>query len=189
MRKLHFITLAFTAVAFLAACSNNSTPAPIYDIVSAATLKAGEPIPAPTGPVILTVNGKISQKNVGDNLELDMATLEKMGLVKFDATDPFDKTKKVLTGVLVTQFLTMVGAAPEATSLHMIATDDYAADFNIVDTKKWPVLLATQADGNYLPLEKGGPTVLVFPFDDFPEIDHSVYDSQSVWSIETITVN
>lgn len=191
MKKTKKFMTAFLLMSlFLAGCgSNNSGPAAvIYETVSEPTLNPGDSIPAPTGKVILTVDGKISQKNAGDKLELDMATLESMGLVKFDATDPFDEIKKVVTGVLVTQFLKIVGAASDATTLHMVATDDYAVDFNIVDTEKWPVLIATQYDGSYVPLDKGGPTILVFPFDDFPEIDHSIYDSQSIWSIETITV-
>lgn len=191
MKTLQKFTAAFLLISLLltgCGSSNNDPAAVIYETVSEPAFNPGDPIPAPTGKVILTVDGKISQKNAGDKLELDMATLESMGLVKFDATDPFDEIKKVVTGVLVTQFLKMVGAAPDATSLHMTATDDYAVDFNIVDAGKWPVLIATQYDGSYVTLDKGGPTILVFPFDDFPEIDHSIYDSQSIWSIETITV-
>ena len=191
MKTPQKFTVAFLLISLLlAGCgSSNSGPAAvIYETVSKPTLNPGDPIPAPTGEVVLTVDGKISQKNAGDKLELDMATLESMGLVKFDVTDPFDKTKKVFSGVLISQFLKVVGAAPEATSLHLVATDDYAVDYVMADNQKWPVLIATQLEGSPIPLDKGGPIILVFPFDDFAELDHSVYDSLWIWALTTITV-
>jgi hypothetical protein len=58
----------------------------------------------------------------------------------------------------------------------------------MADVEKWPVLFALQADEAYIPLNDGGPAIIVFPFDDYSEIDHFTYDPKWVWSMTEITV-
>ena len=171
----------------VASCGQQAAPA-IYETVSEGTLKAGDTIPAPTGEVVLTVDGKISQTNVGNALQFDMATLEKIGVVQYDVDDPFVKENITYSGVLVSELLKVVGAAPDATTLTLLALDDYSTDMKISDAEKWPVLVATQANGAYMPVDKNGPLISVFPFNDFPELDHLTYDALWVWSLAGITV-
>jgi hypothetical protein len=174
-------------LSLLTACAPQTTPV-IYQIVSAATLQPDSGIPAPKGPVVLKIDGKISQTNSGAALQLDMATLESMGVVQYQVDDPFAKKKILYAGVLISQLLKIVGAAPDATTLTLRALDDYSTDMKISDVKKWPVLLATRADGAYMPIDKNGPLISVFPFNDFPEIDHLTYDAQWLWALAGITV-
>jgi hypothetical protein len=171
----------------LVACGPQAAPA-IYTTVSEGTLKPGSAIPAPTGEVVLTIDGKISQTNSGDTLEFDMPTLESIGVVQYDVDDPFAKKKIIYSGVLLSQLLKVAGAATDATTLTLWALDDYSTDMKIADANKWPVLVATQADGAYMPVDKSGPLISVFPFNDFPEIDHLTYDAQWLWSLAKITV-
>ena len=84
--------------------------------------------------------------------------------------------------------LKVAGADAGATTLTLRALDDYTTDMKISDANKWPVLVATQADGVYMPIDKNGPVISVWPFDDFPEIDHVTYDALWVWSLSNITV-
>src|SRR5689334_21263532 len=51
-----------------------------YDVISEASLKPGMAIPDPTGPVILTVSGRIKS---GKPVQFDLATLESIGLIRF----------------------------------------------------------------------------------------------------------
>jgi hypothetical protein len=173
---------------FLAACGAAGTPA-IYETVSEGTLKPGDSIPAPIGEVILTVDGQIGQTNAGVTLQFDMATLESIGLVQYDVDDPFVSKSIVYSGILLSDLLAVAGADPNATTLTLSALDDYSADMQISDADKWPVLIATQADGVYMPIDKNGPLISVFPFNDFPELDHLTYDALWVWSLSAITVN
>ena len=67
----------------LAGC--NTAPAnsdPLYKTVSDLPFNVGDAIPDPTGDVILTVTGEITNKNSGDAAVFDMATLEKLGLAQ-----------------------------------------------------------------------------------------------------------
>jgi hypothetical protein len=103
--------------------------------------------------------------------------------------DPFAKKEILYTGVLLSQLLKVAGAATDSTTITLHALDDYSTDMKISDAEKWPVLVATQADSNYMTVDKNGPLISVFPFDDFPEIDHLTYDALWVWSLAAITVN
>jgi len=58
----------------------------------------------------------------------------------------------------------------------------------ISDVNKWPILIATRADNDYMPVDKNGPLISVIPFNDFPEIDHITYDAQWLWALAGITV-
>jgi hypothetical protein len=173
-------------IPMLVACSQAPTTA--YTTVSEATLKPGDVVPAPTGDVVLIIDGKINQTNAGDTLQFDMPTLESIGVVKYAVDDPFAKKNITYSGVLLSQVLEVAGADPSATTLTLKALDDYTTDMKISDANKWPVLVATQADGAYMPIDKNGPLISVWPFDDFPEIDHVTYDALWVWSLSNITV-
>ena len=91
-------------IPLLAACGPAAAPT-TYTTVSEATLKPGNTIPAPTGDVVLTIDGKISQTNSGDTLQFDMATLERLGVVQYKVDDPFAKKTILYAGVLLSQVL------------------------------------------------------------------------------------
>lgn len=184
MKNFRFIILLAVSI-LLAACSGQ--PKTIYEQVSPATLKAGDAIPAPSGEVILTVTGKIDAKNKGDALELDMATLEKFGVVKYDIDDPWMKTSVTYSGVLLSDFLKIVGAA-SAENIHIVALDDYQIDLTVTEAQKWPVLLATQSNGQYMSVAENGPTRIIFPFGRFSNIDIVLYQDLSIWNIKSIEV-
>lgn len=178
-----FALLAFT----LAACA--SQPAQVYETVSPASIQPGDPIAAPTGEVILTVSGAISVTNTAENtLQLDMATLEKFGLVKYAINDPWLNAYNTYTGVLMSDFLKVIGADPKATQVHIVALDDYQVDIAIADIQKWPVLLATQVNGAAMDVANNGPTRIIFPFDQYKDIDLVLYKDLSIWNIATLEV-
>ena len=188
MRLIRSTCFVVILAVFLAGCGQAATPVPIYQTVVEASLKPGSEIPAPTGAVVLTMDGKIAHTNSGKTLQFDMATLESIGVVQYKVNDPFAKKSILYAGVLLSRLLQVAGAAPEATTLTLKALDDYSTDMKISDTARWPILLATRADGAYMPLDKSGPLISVFPFDNFPEIDHVTYDAQWLWSLAAITV-
>ncbi len=180
----HFMLLMIVAV-LLSACTSTQPP---YQRLTDSAFAVGDPIPTPTGEVILTVSGKIGVTNSGDKLLLDMETLEKFGLVQYDLNDPWLKRTVTYTGVLMSDFLKIVQVAPEAESVHFRALDDYQVDITLREIQKWPILLATRADGKYMPVAENGPTRIIFPFDQFPEIDQTIYRDLMIWQIATMEV-
>src|SRR5258706_13258149 len=112
----------------LVGCGQAATATPIYKTVSEGMLKPGSAIPAPSGPVVLTIDGKISQTNAGQKLQFDMATLESIGVVQYKVDDPFAKKTILYSGVLMSRLLKVAGAAPDATTLTLKALEDYSTD-------------------------------------------------------------
>lgn len=160
-----------------------------YAEIAPAGLSVGDQIPTPTGDVILTIGGAIGQTNVGQSLKFDMATLEQLGLVEYTISDPWQNHEDVsYTGVLMSDLLEYAGISDGATNVHMIALDDYAVDVTVEDMKKWPVLLATRTDGEYMDVESSGPTRIVFPFHSNPEIDEDTYKVLMIWNLRDIEI-
>lgn len=180
-----FVLLLTTAVA----CTNTGPSEPIYDEVSPGTLTSGENLPTPTGDVILTISGDISHTNTAENTaQFDRAMLENMRQVQYDVTDPFADQVRLFQGVLLSDLLALVGASDSANNLELTALNDYSAIMTYSDTQNYPMLLSLLADGAPIPLDEGGPAIIIIPYDDYPNLDHITYDAQWVWSMTRINV-
>ena len=163
-------------------------PAAAYQAVSPAARRVGDRIPVPQDETVLTLSGAIATTNEGAELRLDLATIDQFGLVQYTVVDPWQDRSMKFSGVLLADLLKYAGVAPSATTLHLVALDDYQADISLEDVRKWPILLATRVDDLRPAVVDGGPTRIVFPYHAFPQIDTRVYNGQWVWSVKTIDV-
>jgi hypothetical protein len=154
-------------------------------VIAAPELTAGAEIPAPDGKAVITVTGKISQRNQGKAVALDMAGLGRMGVVQIRVHEPWTKEDLDFRGVWLDGLLDMVGAAPDATTVHLVALDDYAVDLPMAEVREGGVLIAlSDGDGADLPIDQGGPTRIIYrngvASGDNPD--------QWIWSLKTIDV-
>lgn len=154
----------------------------LASVVSATCALALE---APTGPVILTVKGKISNTNAGDTAQFDMAMLEKLKGRKGEMETPWTEGRVTFEGPLLREVLAAVGAT--GTSLKVRALNDYAADVPAEDAKL-DTILATKLDGKLMSVRDKGPLMLVYPFDLDADLYNEKYFSRSVWQIKEIEV-
>ncbi|HEX9824089.1 MAG TPA: molybdopterin-dependent oxidoreductase [Actinomycetota bacterium] len=145
-------------------------------------------MPEPVGEEILTISGEIGTTNDRGRLAFDMATLESLGLVSYDVEDPWDQKEVTYTGVLMSELLAVAGAASDARSVRIVALDDYRVSIPIDEIHRWPVLLATRADGEVIGVESGGPSRIIYPYGTFPEIDGVTHDDLWIWSVERMTI-
>jgi hypothetical protein len=158
-----------------------------YEVVSEATLKPGDPIPEPTGPVVLRVTGRI---NAGDRdvIAFDRPTLERLGVIRFTTSTNWTEGEVIFDGVLLSRLLEVVGADADATTLILTALNDYSAPMPVSDAGDWPVILALKENGAYMSLRERGPLWVVYPQDAYPELRSREYLSRWVWQLATITV-
>jgi hypothetical protein len=159
----------------------------VYTRVTPAKLKAGDAIPEPRGDVILTVAGAIGTTNHNNTLLMDLATIESVGLVEYGVVDPFENRKKLFRGVLMRDLLNTWRVDAAATTLDMVALNDYHVDVPIAMMREKPLLFALQADGEYMRPDYRGPAMLVFPY-GFYEFKRPLTDAYWVWQIKAITV-
>jgi hypothetical protein len=171
-------------IVFLSACGGS--PDLPYETVQEASLSAGDPVPAPSGEIILIITGDIANTNDGSNLVFDMETLESLRLVRYTVADPWQQTDVTYTGILLSDLLAVAGAGSGATAVNVIALNDYAAEIPISEAEEWPILLATRADGDYIDVDNTGPTRIIFPYDSYSDL--SAARNMSVWNVASIEI-
>lgn len=172
----------------LAACPSSSPDFDsVYTRVTPAKIQSGDPIPAPRGDVILSVDGAIGTTNRGGKILMDLATIEMYGVVEYKVGDPFENREKLFRGVLMRDLLKAWQVDAAATTLHLVALNDYRVDVPVDVLRQKPVLFALQADGEYMRPDYRGPAMLVFPY-GYYKFERPLYDAYWIWQIKSITV-
>jgi len=193
--RIAVLLLLATALSTLTGCGLTSSGAASgtasaagagYRVVTTSTVPTGQALPAPTGPVVLTVSGHLGS-GVTRPVRLDLAGLEKLGLVEYSAMDKQAEGRRAtFRGVLLSRLLAAVGA-DRATRLHTVAVNDFAVDIPVSDTAAFPVLLATTVDGKRMPVDHYGPVRVIYPTDG-ATLDPAVYDPRWIWQLTSIVV-
>jgi hypothetical protein len=142
---------------------------------------------APSGKPVLTVNGKISNKNAGDRFVFDMATLEKLPQHSFRTRTPWYPEAREFTGPLLRDVLAAVGT--EGKRLTAYALNNYKAEIPVKDAGDYDVIVARLIDGKPLPIRDKGPLFIIYPFDDHTELRSQTYYGRSAWQLKEIRVN
>ena len=73
-----------------------------------------------------------------------------------------------------------------ATSLHLVAANDYAIDIPLSDLTDSDVILALQANGERLTIRDKGPIWLMYPVDDHAELQDPIYTIRLIWQLTTM---
>ncbi|KPF72237.1 hypothetical protein IP69_04030 [Bosea sp. AAP35] len=154
-------------------------------IVTAASALAAE-LPAPKGAVVLTVSGKITNRNSTDGVSLDAAMLAALPGKVTIADTPWYPAKTQFEGPLGAALLDFVGAT--GTVLRVTALNDYAVEIPVADFRKWPVILATKINGKPISVREKGPIFVIYPFDQDPALYNELYFGRSAWQLKSIEV-
>lgn len=135
---------------------------------------------------ILTVRGKI-----GASGGPEIVTFDRQGLAGFRQHSI--RTKTVWTdgvhtfrGVLLCDLLDAVDAYGDTVEAR--ALNDYFVEIPIEDCRRYPVLLATEQDGERLTVRSRGPIWIIYPRDDFDELHNSLMDARWVWQLQELIV-
>jgi len=149
--------------------------------------QALEPLPVPDGPVILTVDGRIGVSNTQDGkAAFDLAMLESLPRNGFATTTMWTDGPQRFEGVSVADLLARLGAG--ASEINAVATNDYEIRFPVSDATDHGGLIAYRANGALMPPGNKGPLWIVFPYDSDPLLQSERFQSQSIWSLATMTL-
>lgn len=135
--------------------------------------------PKAESPVLLKVDGKVK----GGSFSIDEATFEKKSVERV-TNDPWMGDGLNYKGILLSEFLNIVGADADATTITVVATDGKGLDISVEDAKKWDIMLVHWADGTVLDEKTGGPVKIGFPEDARTKYT----DEQWMWWLTTVTV-
>lgn len=156
-----------------------------------ATLGGASALPAralesPTGPVVLSVSGRVLVPNDGALAHFDMAMLERLPQTTFSTKTPWYGQPRQFTGPLLRDLLRRAGA--HGTTMRLRALNDYRVDVPFEDAQRYDLIVARLLDGAPMPVRDKGPLFAVYPFDSQPELRNAVYYSRSAWQLRYIEV-
>jgi hypothetical protein len=141
----------------------------------------------PSGPVILTVSGAISETNTPEGTAaFDIEMLHALPQGTIATSTPWTEGRREFSGPLGRALLDAVGAT--GTMMTVMALNDYSAEVPVEDFRAHPVILATSMDGKLMTVREKGPLFIIYPFDDEPDLYGEIYFGRSVWQIASIEV-
>ena len=141
---------------------------------------------APSGPVILTITGQITETNAPGAAEFDIAMLEELGGVSLVTTTPWTTGPQDFVGVPMETLLDAVGA--DGQTLFVTALNDYHAELPTDDFYAYPVLLAYSLNGELMSVRDKGPLWIVYPRDENPVFGEPGNTYKWVWQLTTMEV-
>jgi hypothetical protein len=173
------VLVAALVVVRLGGDSSPAKPAPATPAAPAATVA---PLPKPTGDVVLKVAG-VRHGNVAASItKADFAALDGVAKQRVLIREPFIKKNVTFTGITLGELLERAGVSATTGSIKFHALDDYAVTLPLAGAAD--ALIATRANGELIPVAKGGPIRLVFTNDS--SLAHNT--DNWIWSIDSIRV-
>jgi hypothetical protein len=154
--------------------------------LAAARLGDSHALDAPAGKVILTITGALTHTNDGSAAVFDLELLRRLPQHSFSTRTPWFPQPRKFSGVLVRELLAAVGA--QGSTLRALALNDYRVDIPADDLTDHGALLAYLLDDQPMPVREKGPLVIIYPFDDHPELRSAVRFSRAIWQLHSIEV-
>jgi hypothetical protein len=155
-------------------------------IVMLGALQPASALEPPKGKVVLTISGKIGQKNTANAATFDMAMIEKLPQQTFTTMTPWDKKPIEFTGPLLRDVL---GAAKaQGSVIKAAALNDYQTTIPVEDAQKFDVVVAHKMNGANIPIKTKGPLFIVYPFDKKSELRSTVYYERSAWQLKSMVI-
>lgn len=140
---------------------------------------------APTGDVVLTLSGKISEMNAEGRLELDRDQLATLPQTSFTTSTTWTEGTPEFSGVLLKDLIAAVGAT--GTTITLTAANDYAITMPLADVAQDAPLLAVLMDGEPMSLRDKGPVWMVYPYDSDAKFRTEETYARSIWQLTSIS--
>lgn len=158
----------------------------IFAVCPAAGALAEVPA-APSGEVVLSIDGPIAQANSGAEAQFDMDMLAAMPSVTFSTTTPWTDGSSSFTGVPLKALLQAVGA--DGTSVSAIALNNYAVDIPMDSLTDTAPIVAYHIDGKTFSRRDKGPLWIIYPYDSSADYRNELIYGRSIWQLQRLTVN
>jgi hypothetical protein len=151
-----------------------------------AQVPAAPRLPAPSGPVLLTMTGRVSRGQQPGEARFDREMLQRLPAQRLETTTPWAKGRRLYEGPWLRDVLAAAGA--QGTRLVCRALNDYSATLPRDDADQTDLMLALRIDGQPIRTRDKGPLLLIYPFDDRPDLRNPVYYGRAVWQLAAIEV-
>ena len=158
----------------------------------AVTLLALMPLPAlaelakPSGEVLLTMTGNISETNTDGAAQFDLGMLRNLPNEEFETTTIWTEGVQRFKGVPLDVLLDTVGA--DGSTLRSVAINAYQITIPTAADEIDGAIVAYEMNGNTMSIRDKGPLWIVYPYDADPRFKTEVIYSRSIWQLEMIEV-
>jgi hypothetical protein len=144
------------------------------------------PLPQPTGAILLTVEGAIANSNQGEGKAvLDLAMLESLPVREIQTTTPWTDGPQIFTGVALSDLLDHVGATGDR--VQALASNQYEVIFPASDVTDHGGIVAYRQNGAALAADKG-PLWIVFDYDSNALLLSDRFQSASIWNLVLLRI-
>lgn len=135
------------------------------------------------GPVVLTVDGNIQNRNQGDAAVFSLADLSAMPQHSLEMETPWTEGEHVFSGVLLRDLLDRVGARGK--SIAATALNDYRSEIPVEDAYEHDVILALTRDGEFMSVRDKGPVWVLYP--DAAALPNE-FRRRMIWQLKEIEI-
>jgi hypothetical protein len=167
-------------------CLSNRFLAPLAVSLALFSALPALALPPAAGKVILTISGKVANKNTPDAAQFDLAMLEKLPQQSFTTMTPWSKEPIKFTGPLLRDVL--AAAKANGTTIKAMALNDYKTAIPVDDAQRYDVVLAHRMNGEPIPVRTKGPLFIVYPFDSKAELQASKFYGRSAWQLKSMDI-
>jgi hypothetical protein len=155
-------------------------------LFSGAGLATAELPPAPTGEALLFIDGAITNRNAGEETQLDIDALKSMPVVTFTTSTTWTEGTPTFTGVPLKALLDAVGATGATVSA--VALNNYAIDIPTDSLTDEAPIVAYEIDGAPFSRRDKGPLWIVYPYDSSADYRTELIYGRSIWQLQRLTV-
>lgn len=141
---------------------------------------------APKQKVVLSLTGKVTRHNAGEQVDFDMDQLAALPQHSFTTHTPWDKQERQFSGPLLRDVLAAAGAHGE--TLLAIALNDYKVNIPVADARRYDVIIARTVDSQAMRVRDRGPLFIVYPYDTDAQLRRDLYFARSAWQLRRIDV-
>jgi len=150
-------------------------------------VSAAAALEPPASKVVLTLTGKVASHNGPDGTAVfDIGLLERLPRHSFMTKTPWYAKPRKFSGVLLRDLLEAVGSAPAR--LNATALNDYRVEIPAEDIAHGYAMIAFLLDDQPMSVRDKGPLVIIYPFDDKPELRNAVHYSRAIWQLRSLDI-
>ncbi|MEN9059693.1 molybdopterin-dependent oxidoreductase [Ponticoccus litoralis] len=144
-------------------------------------------LPAPEGPVLLTIFGNIAVTNVDETAQFDLEMLQALGETDIVTDTIWTSGSHRFTGVLLETLLAAVGA--EGAEVSATAINDYTVEIPRSDATEDGPIIAYAMDGKPMSRRDKGPLWVIYPYASDPKYRTEVIYARSIWQLDRLTLD
>lgn len=140
----------------------------------------------PEGNVILTVNGNIEQHNSPQQAQFDLHMLKQLPVREIITETPWEEGSHHYVGFDPNDLLEQLDA--NGNVIRLTAFNQYITEIPLTDFEELGAIIAYEMDGKDIAIRSKGPLMVIYDFEQHPELRNEAYYGRSIWQIQSMQV-